>query len=180
MFCPKCGTDNADGSKFCRACGVNISLVPQALSDGLPQEKKKEDYDWSDWDWSDLSNLRHLKRASISSGTSKAFLGLAFLIIAIILSTSPMGWSWWYWMLIPAFAMLGKGIGEIWQAKSEEKKALLTKQTQQQLQFQPAQQINSLPPRNTTEFINAPPSITENTTRHLGVEMPTKIFSDEK
>ena len=32
MFCPKCATQNLDGASFCRACGANISLVPQALT----------------------------------------------------------------------------------------------------------------------------------------------------
>ena len=32
MFCPKCATQNIDGASFCRVCGANISLVPQALS----------------------------------------------------------------------------------------------------------------------------------------------------
>ena len=32
MFCPKCATQNLDGASFCRTCGANISLVPQALT----------------------------------------------------------------------------------------------------------------------------------------------------
>lgn len=180
MFCPKCGIDNADGSKFCRACGVNISLVPQALSGQLPQEKKKDDDDdWTDWDWMGLATtVSHIKRASVTRGMSRAFMGLAFLVVSIILSMTPMGWSWWYWMLIPAFAMLGRGIGEIWQAKSEEKKALTQPKTSEQRSFQPTQKVNSLPRLNTTEFMDAPPSITENTTKHLGAEMPTKVFDE--
>ncbi len=36
MFCPKCATQNVDGASFCRSCGANISLIPQALSGQLP------------------------------------------------------------------------------------------------------------------------------------------------
>ena len=36
MFCPKCASQNIDGASFCRVCGANISLVPQALSGQLP------------------------------------------------------------------------------------------------------------------------------------------------
>src|SRR5262245_11026936 len=32
MYCPKCGSNNADGTKFCRGCGAVISSVPTALT----------------------------------------------------------------------------------------------------------------------------------------------------
>ena len=43
MFCPKCATQNIDGASFCRACGANISLIPQALSGQLPQVTEESD-----------------------------------------------------------------------------------------------------------------------------------------
>lgn len=181
MFCPKCGTENADGSKFCRSCGTNISLVPQALGGQLPQEQS----DNSAMDWESRTSRRRRRRhssnsPSISYGVSKIFVGIAFIIVALALSNTPFGWSWWFWMLIPALGALGKGIGEIVQYKSEQKKNLLqTPIQQQQPAFQPPRQVGSLPPRyNTTEFMNAPPSITENTTRHLGAEAHTKVFEE--
>ena len=27
MFCPKCGKENSDSSKFCANCGTNIEIV---------------------------------------------------------------------------------------------------------------------------------------------------------
>lgn len=180
MFCPKCGTENADGSKFCRSCGTNISLVPQALTGQLPQEQS--DTGATDWETSRMSRRRRRRAAncpSISYGVSKIFVGIAFIIVALALSNTPFGWSWWFWMLIPALASLGKGIGEIIQFKSEQKKNLLQTPIQQQPAFQPPRQAANLPPRyNTTEFMNAPPSITENTTRHLGAEAPAKVFEE--
>ncbi len=32
MFCPKCGAQNGQESRFCRGCGEDLSLVSQALS----------------------------------------------------------------------------------------------------------------------------------------------------
>ncbi|MGH9956462.1 MAG: zinc-ribbon domain-containing protein, partial [Pyrinomonadaceae bacterium] len=32
MFCPKCAAQNLDGASYCRVCGANISLVPQAIT----------------------------------------------------------------------------------------------------------------------------------------------------
>ena len=38
MFCPRCAADNSDDAKYCRACGADIHLVPQALTGLLPAE----------------------------------------------------------------------------------------------------------------------------------------------
>ena len=37
MFCPKCGSNQADGKKFCTVCGTNLFIVSQALTGQLPQ-----------------------------------------------------------------------------------------------------------------------------------------------
>ena len=37
MYCPKCANKNAEAKKFCRSCGSNLSLVPQALTGRLPE-----------------------------------------------------------------------------------------------------------------------------------------------
>jgi TM2 domain-containing membrane protein YozV len=28
MFCPKCGSQNDDGSNFCKTCGINLLIQP--------------------------------------------------------------------------------------------------------------------------------------------------------
>jgi hypothetical protein len=43
MFCPQCGTKQADELKFCKSCGVNLHAVRQAVA---PREKG-EKLDWS-------------------------------------------------------------------------------------------------------------------------------------
>src|SRR5437764_14691877 len=30
MYCPRCGTQNDDASRFCRACGLNLAATPIA------------------------------------------------------------------------------------------------------------------------------------------------------
>lgn len=37
MFCPKCGSNQADGKRFCTVCGTNLVAVSQALSGQIPQ-----------------------------------------------------------------------------------------------------------------------------------------------
>jgi len=40
MFCPKCGSNQGDGKKFCTVCGTNLLIVSQALTGRLapPQQ----------------------------------------------------------------------------------------------------------------------------------------------
>ncbi|MGH9800855.1 MAG: zinc-ribbon domain-containing protein [Blastocatellia bacterium] len=37
MFCPKCGSNQSDGKKFCTVCGTNLFIVSQALTGQLTQ-----------------------------------------------------------------------------------------------------------------------------------------------
>ncbi len=166
MFCPKCASQNLDGASFCRTCGANISLVPQAMTGQLPQTV----------DVDEGPRRRRRKRdekLSLEHACKHIFMGIAFLVISIALSTSIMGRAWWFWMLIPAFSMMGTGIAQFIRIKEEQKRRMATG-----MPFQPsipaAQRVNPLPARNTGELINPPPSVTEGTTRHLGVEAPTK------
>src|SRR5438876_4134616 len=36
MFCPKCGTQNADTNKYCRNCRENLKVVSLAMKRRLP------------------------------------------------------------------------------------------------------------------------------------------------
>jgi hypothetical protein len=152
MFCPKCAAP-IEGSKFCRSCGTNVSLVPQALSGNLPQERAGDEG----------TN----PPPSMASGIQKTFMGIGFLFVSFgAFFFAPAGRLWWFWLLIPAFAMLGNGVAEIVRAKQEAAKpgaplqSLPSVPPYQPLQAAPG--TNELPPRQ-----DAPGSIIENTTRHL-------------
>jgi len=36
MFCPKCGTENPETNKYCRACRENLKVISQAMKQRLP------------------------------------------------------------------------------------------------------------------------------------------------
>jgi len=36
MFCPNCGNKNADGTNFCRSCGLSLEKIAQSLCEQLP------------------------------------------------------------------------------------------------------------------------------------------------
>src|SRR5438045_2227066 len=108
MFCPKCATQNVDGASFCRSCGANISLVSQALTGRLPVSDQPSDR------YSRYSRRKRQHEPSLAEGSRLLMMGVAFVAVSILIGKySPGGWSWWYWMLIPAATFLGKGISEI-------------------------------------------------------------------
>jgi hypothetical protein len=157
MFCPKCATPNPDGGSFCRGCGANISLVPQAMTGEIAKQPDEEDV--PEW-------RRRYRRGELTleQAFKKMFLGIAFLFIAIALSRTGIGSTWWFWMLLPAFSLMGTGIAQCIRVREREK--------QTSLQAPPVGR--AFPARPTDELMAPVPSVTEGTTRHLGVEAPTR------
>lgn len=174
MFCPKCAVQNLDGASYCRGCGANISLVPQALTGQLSEVDEEP---------LSRSEKRPIKRdgkeAGLDNAFRNAFMGVAFLLVSMALAFSPMGRSWWFWMLIPAFSMMGTGVAQYIRVKEAEKRALIQRVPVQPFRaaMQPPPRVNSLPRPNTGELV-PPPSVTEGTTRHLGAEAPTRYLDD--
>jgi len=172
MFCPKCATQNVDGASFCRSCGANISLIPHALSGQLPTAKADDDRDrdWRD----DLRKRRRNRPPSIDAGIRNLVGGIAFIVVSILVAMySPGGWTWWYWLLIPASTFIGRGISELVRAKQAGAVGA-AQQSPPQLQAPNPIQIPS--PRNTSALMPPVPSVTEGTTRHLRAEAPTRTF----
>ncbi|MER3430100.1 MAG: hypothetical protein C4324_03480 [Blastocatellia bacterium] len=153
MFCPKCGIENPDNGKFCRRCGTDLAVIATALSGRLPT----------------VTYNPKGKPISLSGAIVKCFTGLAFIFVAIALSTTQMGQYWWFWMLIPAFSTLGAGVAEYVQLRQANAAAVAAPTLD-------CTEPNKLPPQslqfaapnsnyNTGELV--PPSVTERTTRHL-------------
>mgnify|MGYP006159353843 CR=1 FL=1 len=158
MFCPKCATQNAEGASFCRTCGANISLVPQALTGQLmqpPQDEVEEG----------CGIRRRGKELTLEQPFKNVFMGIAFFIVAIVLSRT-IGQTWWFWMLIPAFMMFATGLAQFIRLQEQQKRASLTPP--------PLARTFVEAPRRTEELKAPVPSVTEGTTRHLGVEAPTR------
>lgn len=171
MFCPKCAAQNLEGASFCRVCGVNISLVEHAISGQLQKAQPEE------VELTGRARRRHGRRElSLDHAFKNVFMGVAFLLVAIALAFSRMGTGWWFWMLIPAFSMMGTGIAQYIRLKERQKRTLPI--PMQQASFPPAPPVNSFPAPATGELVSPPPSVTEGTTRHLGAEAPTRHFDE--
>ena len=177
MFCPRCGVKNVDDAKFCRACGSDISLVPQALTRSLPegafgvvniteeekQGRKKRKYKFKE-------------PPTLEKGLSKCMEGLAYLIICFI------GFRYFFgaiflciWFIIPALSTFGEGVGQIIRSRSD-RGALHPHTPLHPDDFlpAPAHAADELTPRATAEIPPTPLSVTEGTTRHLDAARPAK------
>ena len=174
MFCPNCATQNLDGASFCRSCGANISLVKQALTGQLP-DAVPADLDESRRDA--RRRRRHSGPPTMDNGISQVVMGIGFLLVAIAIGIFGHGW-WWVFMMIPAFAMLGKGIAQIAHVK-EERKFFTPPSATFSPAIPPQHPVSALPPRDTSQLLPTPPSVTEGTTRQLGAEAPTRHLGAE-
>jgi len=104
-------------------------------------------------------------------------MGIAFLLVSMALAFSRMGTGWWFWMLIPAFSMMGTGVAQYIRLKETQRKSVPTGNVGQP-SLQPPRQVDAFPTRATGELVPPPPSVTEGTTRHLGAEAPTRHFDE--
>jgi hypothetical protein len=167
MYCPKCATQNVDGASFCRSCGANISLIPSALTGQLPTAPEPEDF-------GSRVRRKYRREPTIDSAVRHLMMGIAFIIVSVLIGKySPGGWTWWYWMLIPASTFLGRGISELIRVKQKGPAGLVAGQTPQ-TQLPTGATLNSLRDPRTGELRPPVPSVTEGTTRHLGAEAPTR------
>ena len=157
MFCPNCATQNLDGASFCRGCGANISLVSQALTGQMVQQPEAVLEEGR-------RRHRHRRELSLENSLKNFFLGVAFLIIAVALSRTAMGFTWWFWMLLPAFSLMGTGIAQYIRLKEREKQASLM----------PPPMTRAFPdqPRSPEKLRSPVTSVTEGTTRHLNANDP--------
>src|SRR5947209_4739628 len=178
MYCPKCGTQNIDDAKFCRGCGADIALVPQAMTGSLPDARADKEHGVVGV-VIDPTGRRHRHRDGVpklDKAVKSGFMGIAFLIIAIIMAfTADRRQDWWYWLLIPAFAMIGGGVAEYIRYKQSRGEEIKLPGTKSGSTLPPPARVSALPPRNTAELVQ-PPSVTESTTRHLDLstEAPTR------
>jgi hypothetical protein len=160
MYCPKCAGQNGDDAKFCRVCGSDLSFIAQAMSGRLSTQTQTGQTTGQIAPFTiDPQRLPSFQKA-ISNG----FIGLGFLAISLVLLFT--GEEWGIWMLIPAFAMIGKGVASLVSLKLAESES-----------YRPATPVvgtprpqshrtgELVPPPVQSQFPLPPPSITEGTTK---------------
>jgi zinc-ribbon domain len=170
LYCPKCGAQNTGEAKFCRACGTDISLVPQALTGVLAEKLASGPVGLHERRRRRRERERESRPVTIERAVRSLFMGLAFIFVAFAARTwAPQGNIWWFWMFIPAFGMLSDGVSTYLRLAEEKKRSAAPPfYTPPPTAVPHVPGPAALPQRNTGEMI-PPPSVTEGTTRHLGV-----------
>ena len=153
MYCPKCGAQNADKSKFCRGCGADVGKV-LAVIEGRPASATSSDE-------------RQIEL--FSAGLRGLIVGICMIIgagvgLAISLRLAVVA------IFVFAFAsyFVGSGISRLVHARAL--KRLRESSTAPPVSLPPAdpdyiQAQQSI--FQTDDLIATPRSVTENTTRHL-------------
>ena len=152
MYCPKCGIQNNDETKFCRGCGENLKVVSQAMSRHLPVflASKMDAY-------LERKNSR-IRRDSIYgalSGSIFLICGLYFVIegktswarslFFVATGCIALLWSLWDHMVYKRSLSTDVRVGRM----------------------RATDTIAGLPPANESQVVEPPASITESTTRRL-------------
>ncbi len=109
MYCPTCSTHSSDGTKFCKSCGMNLSVVTQALNGGVVVADPMRD--------------REFKRArkQISDGIHGSAVGAALLLAAslpyFLIPRTPWVYTASLLLALGGIVKLFRGVGSIIDAK---------------------------------------------------------------
>lgn len=109
MFCPGCSTQAADGAKFCKSCGMNLTAITQALTGGglMPDPARDREYKRA--------------RRQISTGINGAAIGVALLAAAgvayFLIPNAPFAYATTLILALAGLLKLFRNIGNIIDAK---------------------------------------------------------------
>lgn len=179
MFCPRCGANNVDDAKYCRACGADIGLVALALEHRLRRGPFGLEVVEREKRGKKRRKEKPKEAPTLEKGLQNIFMGLAWLIIFYVAFFYYGGsFYFWGWLLIPMLASFGDGLGQIIRSQREPR-ALTPAAAAEPEPLTEQPRPEELPAPDTSEIIPArPQSVTEETTRKLGV--PASHLREER
>lgn len=170
MYCPHCGAQNAQDTKFCRGCGEDLRLVSQAVTKSLPlmiAHRVDEAIDRGRGGWQSYQLFRKEHRKAYG----QVMLGLSSLFVVVwvlMLGHGSASFAGGF-LLVMALTTVLSGAYDIWAKRRQGRQTRGT---------------GELPsPLSTKELpaaYEAPPvSVTDSTTRELKVKAGSKTRREE-
>ena len=193
MFCPRCGSNQDEELKFCKVCGANLYAVRQVVDSRQTDEKINWNKTWVAEMFASsaeaIKRRKELERLQgitpetkryneIKGGVITSSVGLALMIFlgvfmqGIIIGgkvpndTAEILSRVWLAGVIPFFV----GLALIFNGMFVSKKMLEAAKREGQRTSELSSSESDTPalrPANTTEFVPARFSVTEDTTKHL-------------
>lgn len=123
MFCPKCGSNQGDGKKFCTVCGTNLLIVSQALTGQLPQAPVN-------YLPPALTSHEIERQSDLKKGTTMAVLGGGYLIYNLISFAFSLPFRGWHSPFGPmsflAFIFFAIGLSKIVHSRASSPASVTT------------------------------------------------------
>ena len=191
MFCPKCGTQNADETKFCRGCGADVSYVltvvstasayPVAESNPTRPKTNRSGFNLPYVESGEGQTMAERSVDLSSRGWRGLLIGVGFLIIAgLTFAISEKLAVLGIFLLMFTVFFIGTGISRFVQARGL--KRLLEPGCSELEPRLAAGNADYIQPRRslfaTDDLTAEPRSITENTTTRLEMDRQTDERSD--
>lgn len=171
MFCPKCGSNQGEGKRFCTVCGTNLAAVSQALTGQIPQPNHYAPPIPHPLEVERQRDMAKGVRLSIIGGGIVAFKFFSFIFSGPFRGGSPFG----FWTFV-GFILLAVGISKIIASRPPSAaNAPAPSQTHSMQQANPHPVFSaptvvgpSVPQTSELEPVGRhAPSVTEDETRHL-------------
>ena len=170
MFCPKCGSQNADETMFCRGCGADLSTVLTAAPVTIGPQGRRFSGRRGIAARADTRSLAEQQISLFSRGIRGVIMGGGlFIVSALAFVLSERGLTFSLFMLAFGFLLFGTGISRLIHARGL--KALIKRDDPAAL---PPGQAEYIKPSGsiyeTDDLLRQPLSVTEHTTTHLQMD----------
>lgn len=170
MYCPHCGTQNAQETKFCRGCGEDLRLVSQAVTKSLPlmiAHRVDEAIDRGRGGWRSYQLFRTEHRKAFS----QILMGLSSLFVIVwilLLGHGNVSFASGF-LLVMTLSLLLTSVHDLWTKKRRGE------QTHETQELPSSLGTKELPASHEVPTV----SVTESTTRKLKVQARRKTREDE-
>jgi zinc-ribbon domain len=170
MYCPHCGVQNAQETKFCRGCGEDLRLVSQAVTRSLPliiAHRVDEAIERGRGGWRSYQ----LFRAEHRKAFGQILMGLSSLFIIVwmlMLGHGNVSFASGF-LLVMTLTLLLTSLHELWAKKRRGGQAHETEELPSSFRTKELPASHEVPA----------PSVTESTTRRLKVEARREARDEE-